>query len=195
MTGSLAQSLVNGLAAYGVDRVFAIPGVHNTELFRGLTEAGIAVVLPRHEQSAGFMADGFARASGRPGVCFVVTGPGLTNVLTAFGQAYSDSIPILAVSTVLSRRNVGKGRGESHDMLDQTGAVGSFGALSLTVEEPDEVPELLARTFTVFRAQRPRPVHLQLAFDALSGPSAPTAPIYRLPERPLPPEPALRAAA
>ena len=84
MTETLASHLVNGLARHGVDRVFAIPGVHNTELFRGLTESGIAVVLPRHEQSAGFMADGFARATGRPGVCFVVTGPGLTNVLTAF---------------------------------------------------------------------------------------------------------------
>ena len=84
MTETLASHLVNGLAGHGVDRVFAIPGVHNTELFRGLTESGIAVVLPRHEQSAGFMADGFARATGRPGVCFVVTGPGLTTVLTGF---------------------------------------------------------------------------------------------------------------
>ena len=75
MAESLARHFVNGLARHGVDRVFAIPGVHNTELFRGLTETGIAVVLPRHEQSAGFMADGFARATGRPGVCFVVTGP------------------------------------------------------------------------------------------------------------------------
>ena len=99
MTETLATHLVNGLAGHGADRVFAIPGVHNTELFRGLTESGIAVVLPRHEQSAGFMADGFARATGRPGVCFVVTGPGLTNVLTAFGEAWSDSVPVLVVST------------------------------------------------------------------------------------------------
>lgn len=195
MTGTLAQSLVAGLAGYGVDRVFAIPGVHNTELFRGLTEAGIAVVLPRHEQSAGFMADGFARASGRPGVCFVVTGPGLTNVLTAFGQAYSDSIPILAVSTVLSRRNVGKGRGESHEMLDQTAAARSFGALSLNIEESDEIPELLARVFTAFRAQRPRPVHLQLAFDSLAVPDDASPAIHEIPARPLPPDSALQAAA
>ena len=197
MTCTLARLVVQGLASYGVDRVFAIPGVHNTELFRELKDAGIDVVLPRHEQSAGFMADGFARASGRPGVCLVVSGPGLTNVMTALGEAYSDSVPVLAISTVLSRRDVGKGRGESHDMMDQAAAVRSLGARSFTIEEADEVGELLARAFTSFRAERPRPVHIQLAFDRLSErcetltrPSP-----YAIPPRPLPPEGALRTAA
>ena len=195
MTATLASHLVDGLAGHGVDRVFAIPGVHNTELFRGLTEAGIAVVLPRHEQSAGFMADGFARATGRPGVCFVVTGPGLTNVLTAFGEAWSDSVPVLVVSTDLSRRNVAKGRGESHEMMDQAGAARSFGALSLTIEDAGEVGELLARVFTTFRAQRPRPVHLQLAHDRLSIPVDAGAWTYPIPSRPVPPHDALLPAA
>ena len=195
MAESLARHFVNGLARHGVDRVFAIPGVHNTELFRGLTETGIAVVLPRHEQSAGFMADGFARATGRPGVCFVVTGPGLTNVLTAFGEAWSDSVPVLVVSTLLSRRDVAKGRGESHEMMDQAGAARSFGALSLTIEEAGEVGELLARAFTTFQAQRPRPVHLQLAYDSLATPGDAGACTYAIPSRPVPPYDALRPAA
>ena len=195
MTETLASHLVNGLARHGVDRVFAIPGVHNTELFRGLTEAGIAVVLPRHEQSAGFMADGFARATGRPGVCFVVTGPGLTNVLTAFGEAWSDSVPVLVVSTDLSRRNVAKGRGESHEMTDQAGAVRSFGAMSLTIEDADEVGELLARAFTTFRAERPRPVHLQLAHDRLAEPVDAGISTCAIPSRPVPPRDALQTAA
>ena len=194
MAETLATHLVNGLARHGVDRVFAIPGVHNTELFRGLTEAGIAAVLPRHEQSAGFMADGFARATGRPGVCFVVTGPGLTNVLTAFGEAWSDSVPVLVVSTDLARRNVSKGRGESHEMMDQTGAARSFGALSLTIEDAGEVDELLARAFTTFRAQRPRPVHLQLAHDRLATPVDAGASTYAIPSRPVPPHDALLPA-
>ena len=195
MTETLASHLVNGLARNGVDRVFAIPGVHNTELFRGLAEAGIAVVLPRHEQSAGFMADGFARATGRPGVCFVVTGPGLTNVLTAFGEAWSDSVPVLVVSTDLSRRNVAKGRGESHEMTDQAGAARSFGAMSLTIEDASEVGELLARAFTTFRAERPRPVHLQLAHDHLATPVDAGASTYAIPSRPVPPRDALESAA
>lgn len=195
VTGTLARHLATGLAGYGVDRVFAIPGVHNSELFRGLAEAGIRVVLPRHEQSAGFMADGFARASGQPGVCLVVSGPGLTNVLTALGEAHSDSVPILVISTVLSRRDVGKGRGESHDMLDQTGAVRSFGALSFTIEDAAEVGELLARSFTAFWAQRPRPVHLQLAFDRLATTSTALLSFPAIPSRPVPPDGALQSAA
>lgn len=194
MSSTVAQHLAMGLANYGVDRVFAIPGVHNTELFRGLAEASIDVVLPRHEQGAGFMADGYARASGQPGVCLLVSGPGLTNALTAFGEAWSDSVPILAISTVLSRRDVGKGRGESHDMMDQTGAVRSFGALSFTIEEADEAGELLARAFTAFQAQRPRPVHLQLAYDRLTEPSATSPPTYPIPARPGPPDRALQSA-
>ncbi len=195
VTGTLARHLATGLAGYGVDRVFAIPGVHNSELFRGLAEAGIRVVLPRHEQSAGFMADGFARASGQPGVCVVVSGPGLTNVLTALGEAHSDSVPILVISTVLSRRDVGKGRGKSHDMLDQAGAVRSFGALSFTIEDAAEVGELLARSFTMFWAQRPRPVHLQLAFDRLATPDPALLSFPAIPSRPVPPDGALQSAA
>ena len=195
MTGTLARRLVNGLAGYGVDRVFAIPGVHNTELFRGLMDAGIEVVLPRHEQSSGFMADGFARATGRPGACFVVTGPGLTNVLTAFGEAWSDSVPVLVVSTDLSRRDVAKGRGESHEMMDQAGAARSFGALSLAIEDAGEVGELLARAFTTFRAERPRPVHLQLAHDRLAEPVDAEASTCAIPSRPVPTRDALETAA
>ena len=70
------QALVRLLANYGVDTVFGIPGVHTLELYRGLPGSGIRHVLTRHEQGAGFMADGYARVSGKPGVCFVITGPG-----------------------------------------------------------------------------------------------------------------------
>jgi len=83
------------LRQYGVDTVFGIPGVHNIEMFRGAEELGINFILPRHEQGAAFMADGFARASGQPGVCFSISGPGVTNSLTALGQSYSDSVSIL----------------------------------------------------------------------------------------------------
>ncbi len=66
----------------GVDVIFGIPGVHNQEMYRGIEEAGITHVLARHEQGAGFMADGYARATGKPGVAYVITGPGLCNIMT-----------------------------------------------------------------------------------------------------------------
>jgi len=68
------------LKARGVEMIFGIPGVHNQELYRGIAEAGLTHILARHEQGAGFMADGYARATGKPGVAFVITGPGLCNM-------------------------------------------------------------------------------------------------------------------
>ena len=73
---------------YELDTVFGIPGVHNIELFRGIHHSGVRVVAPRHEQGAGFMADGWSIATGKPGVCALISGPGLTNVITPIAQAY-----------------------------------------------------------------------------------------------------------
>ena len=87
---TLGEALIDLLEAHGVDTVFGIPGVHTVELYRGLAGSKIRHVTPRHEQGAGFMADGYARASGKPGVAFVITGPGLTNTLTAMGQARAE---------------------------------------------------------------------------------------------------------
>ncbi|MEY8843184.1 thiamine pyrophosphate-binding protein, partial [Cribrihabitans sp. XS_ASV171] len=84
---TVGMTLVRRLQAHGVETVFGIPGVHTVELYRGLSGSGIRHVTARHEQGCGFMADGYARACGRPGVAFVITGPGLTNTLTAMGQA------------------------------------------------------------------------------------------------------------
>jgi hypothetical protein len=96
------EVLVKLLEGYGVGHVFGIPGVHTVELYRGLAGSSIRHITPRHEQGAGFMADGYARTRGKPGVCFIITGPGMTNITTAMGQAYADSIPMLVISSVQS---------------------------------------------------------------------------------------------
>src|SRR5579871_4743839 len=111
--------LVELLARYGVDTIFGIPGVHTAELYRGFADSPVRHITPRHEQGAGFMADGYARASGKPGVCFVITGPGLTNVLTAMGQAYADSVPMLVISGVNSAGRLYSGDGYLHALPDQ----------------------------------------------------------------------------
>ena len=98
---STGEALVGLLEAYGVDTIFGIPGVHNVEMYRALPRSRIRHVLVRHEQGAGFMADGYARATGKPGVCFTITGPGLTNILTPLGQAWSDSSNVLVISSAL----------------------------------------------------------------------------------------------
>ena len=79
------EALIRLLELYRIDTIFGIPGVHTVELYRGLGNSPIRHITPRHEQGAGFMADGYARASGRPAACFIITGPGLTNIATAHG--------------------------------------------------------------------------------------------------------------
>src|ERR1700751_383590 len=96
---SVGRYVVETLAANGIDTVFGIPGVHNIELYRGLDSDQLRHVLVRHEQNAGFAADGYARASGRPAAAFVISGPGVTDIHTALAQAYSDSVPLLVVAS------------------------------------------------------------------------------------------------
>jgi acetolactate synthase I/II/III large subunit len=168
--------LIELLTAYGVETVFGIPGVHTIELYRGLAASPIRHITPRHEQGAGFMADGYARAGGKPGVCFVITGPGLTNIATAMAQAYADSIPMLVISSVNASATLGGGTGQLHELPDQSALAAQVTAFSRTVRDASELPALLARAFAVFESARPLPVHLELPLDVL-GASAEGLPI------------------
>ena len=161
------EVLVKLLENYGVEQVFGIPGVHTVELYRGLARSSINHVTPRHEQGAGFMADGYARTSGKPGVCFIITGPGMTNITTAMGQAYADSIPMLVISSVQSRSQLGGGRGKLHELPNQAALVSGVAAFSHTLLSVAELPGVLARAFAVFQAGRPRPVHIEIPLDVL----------------------------
>ena len=191
-----AQSLVRLLEGYGVDTVFGIPGVHTVELYRGLHGSRLRHVSPRHEQGAGFMADGYARASGKPGVCFIITGPGMTNILTAMGQAYADSVPMLVISTVNRREHLRLGHGHLHELPDQRAMVAGVCAFSHTLQSPAELPELLARAFAVFKCARPRPVHIEIPLDVLDMPAADLNLMPRsLPGAPAPAGASIEAAA
>lgn len=110
---TVGRQVVQTLAANGMDTVFGIPDVHNIELYRELGAGPLKHVLVRHEQNAGFAADGYARATGRPAAAFVISGPGLTNILTAVAQAYSDSVPMLVVASTPARATLGKGLGRA----------------------------------------------------------------------------------
>ncbi|MEQ1941244.1 5-guanidino-2-oxopentanoate decarboxylase [Mesorhizobium sp. VNQ89] len=168
---TLGEALVRLLEAHGVDTVFGIPGVHTVELYRGLAGSKIRHVTPRHEQGAGFMADGYARASGRPGVAFVITGPGLTNAITAMGQARADSIPMLVISGVNAKATLGKGFGHLHELPDQIGLIGKVALESHHIAMPDELPAALADAFAIFASARPGPVHIEIPLDAMTLPA------------------------
>ena len=166
---TLGTKLIELLQAQGVEHVFGIPGVHTIELYRGLAESALQHHTPRHEQGAGFMADGYARVSGKPGVCFIITGPGMTNIATAMGQAYADSIPMLVISSVNPRDALGHMNGMLHEMPDQRAFTAKITRFSHTLGRVTDLPLVLDRAFAVFRSAKPGPVHIEIPTDLLGS--------------------------
>jgi 5-guanidino-2-oxopentanoate decarboxylase len=168
MSRSIGRYVVELLAANGIDTVFGIPGVHNLELYRGLAAADICHVLVRHEQGAGFAADGYARITGRAAAAFTISGPGLTNILTAAAQAYSDSTPMLVVATTPVRASLGKQWGVLHELPDQAAlAAGVFG-IARSAATAEDVRDHLRVCLGSLRTGRPRPAYLEIPLDVLS---------------------------
>jgi 5-guanidino-2-oxopentanoate decarboxylase len=163
----LGAQMSHALKARGVDVIFGIPGVHNIELYRGIEEAGITHILSRHEQGAGFMADGYARATGKPGVAYVITGPGLCNIMTPMGQAYSDSVPILVISSCLD--DIAAKQGQLHQMLDQRAAAACVCDWSHEARDAGAAYQLIDRAFLEFQTKRQRPKHIQVSIGTLGA--------------------------
>ncbi|MDA0297774.1 MAG: 5-guanidino-2-oxopentanoate decarboxylase [Actinobacteria bacterium] len=170
---------------YGVDVVFGIPGVHNIELYRGLHRSGVKTISPRHEQGAGFMADGWSIVTGKPGICVLISGPGLTNALTPIAQAYHDSRPMLVIASTTPTNALGKSFGPLHDLPDQAAVARSVCAFSETVTDPTLIPALIERAWNVFTSARPRPVHIAIPMDVLAQPCAPLMRVHTPAARPI----------
>ncbi|MGC3872228.1 5-guanidino-2-oxopentanoate decarboxylase [Halomonas sp. GXIMD04776] len=165
-----AQRLLDLLEAYGIDTVFGIPGVHTIELYRGFDTSPLHHITPRHEQGAGFMADGYARSTGKPAACFIITGPGMTNIATAMGQALADSIPMLVISGVNRRDTLGRGQGRLHELPNQQQTLAGVSVFSHTLLDANALDEVMARAFAVFQSARPGPVHIEIPLDVMPQP-------------------------
>ncbi len=189
------QAVMKLLAAYEVDTVFGMAGTMTVELYRGIPPAGIRHVQCRNEQGASLMADGYARATGKPGVCTIIAGPGVTNAATGIAQAYCDSQPMLVLSGACATRTHGKGWGAVHELNDQAAVTAGFTAFSAMVRYPEELPEWMGRAFGVFRSSRPRPVHLSLPRDVLPELVEATWQVRRAPSLPMPDLAAIDEAA
>ncbi len=163
------EAVVRSLERLGVEVVFGIPGVHTLEIYDALYDSPIRHVLARHEQGAGFMADGYARASGRPGVAIVITGPGVTNVATPIGEAYADSSPVLVVASNVAQPWQGQMLGHLHDLKDQLGVMRAVTKWARRARRVDEVPALIAEAFCQMAHGRPRPAYVEVPLDVLGG--------------------------
>lgn len=192
---SCGEATVRLLEQYGVTTVFGIPGAHTIELYRGLAGSTIRHVSTRHEQGAGFMAHGYARVTGTPGVCFVISGPGVTSVTTPMGQAYSESVPMLVISGAGCTSSIGMGYGTLHELGHQREATAQVAAFSHTLLCPEQLPEVIAAAYANFRCERPRPVHIEIPFDVAAQPVDFEPIVWRTPSRPAPQAGAIAEAA
>ncbi|MGH8290894.1 MAG: 5-guanidino-2-oxopentanoate decarboxylase [Steroidobacteraceae bacterium] len=188
-SSSVGRYVVELLAANGIDAVFGIPGVHTLELYRGLALTGMRHVLVRHEQNAGFAADGYARVTGRPAAAFVISGPGVTNVLTAVAQAYSDSVPLIVVASAPVRASLGKGWGVLHELPDQLTLGAGVAAVGRSAASAEDVRDHLRAIFASFQGVRPRPAYLQIPLDLLAEPTDLRAERFAFLQAPLEPAP------
>jgi acetolactate synthase-1/2/3 large subunit len=141
------------------------------------------------------MADGYARLSGRPGVCFTITGPGLTNIATAMGQAYGDSIPLLVISSQNKRGEAGSGRGFLHELPDQRAIASGVASASFSITRPEELPAALGAAFAIFASARPRPVYIEIPLDVLAADATGLPLPASVPPVPVPAAALLEAAA
>ena len=163
------QAIVDCLEAEGVDVAFGIPGEHTIALYDGLFHRpGIRHILPRHEQGAGFMAEGYAMASGKVGVCITTTGPGAFNALTPLAEAYGDSVPVLLIASEIGLEFIGQARGITHESKDQLGVLERASGWAAQAGSVGEIPEVMHEAFVRMRSGRPRPAVVQVPLDVMA---------------------------
>jgi acetolactate synthase-1/2/3 large subunit len=185
---TVAEVLIRRLHEHGVAHVFGYPGGQVTPLYDALAQQpGIRHLLARDEQAAGFMADGYARATGQPGVCLSVCGPGVLNAATPLATAFTDSTPVLLLSGQVATAGLGLRSGYYHEN-DQLSACATFTKWRVRVDSPATVIPALDRAITVLTEGRPGPVLLEVPVDVLRA-EHPGEPWPDLPDEPRPPAP------
>lgn len=165
------DALAAQLVREGVRHVFGVPGVQLDYAMDGLARVAdqITYVNTRHEQAAAYMADGYARTTGEPGVCMVVPGPGLLNALAGVATAYACSSRVLCIVGQIPSSAIGRGLGMLHEIPDQSTTLASLTKWSARATSPLEIPSLVRGAVAQLRSGRPRPVGLEIPPDILQA--------------------------
>ena len=169
MTGG--DAIAEALVANGVDTVFGLPGAQMYPLFDALQRRAdrIATVGARHEQACGYMAFGYARSTGRPGVFSVVPGPGVLNTTAALCTAWGCNAPVLCITGQVPSQFLGRGRGHLHELPDQLGTLRSLVKWAARIERAADAPAVVDEAFRQMLSGRPGPVAVEMAWDAMAG--------------------------
>ncbi|AER67510.1 thiamine pyrophosphate TPP-binding domain-containing protein [Thermovirga lienii DSM 17291] len=167
-----SEALVKTLESVGVTTIFGIPGIHNLDIYKALTKSPIRHITTRHEQGAGFMADGWARSTGNVGTALVISGPGLTNILTPMAQALHDSVPMVVISSQIPTSYIGLGAGFLHELKNSTIMAQSAAKESIRITDPRDIQQTVEKAYKTAASGRPGPVHLEIPMDVLTMHSA-----------------------
>lgn len=155
-----AEILVACLEREGVDTIFAYPGGASMPIHQALTKSTkIRTVLPRHEQGGAFAAEGYARATGRAGVCMATSGPGATNLLSGIADAYMDSVPLVAITGQVPQAMIGRGAFQETDVFGMTLPVVKHNYL---VWDIADIPRVIKEAFHIAQTGRPGPVLIDI---------------------------------
>lgn len=160
LTGS--DTLIQALIKENVNVVFGIPGGAIMPVYDAIYESGIKHILVRHEQSAAHMADGFARAGKAPGVCMATSGPGATNLVTGIGTAFADSSPVIAITGQVPQEMIGK---DAFQETDTIGILTPVTKYAFQPTKPNEIPEMVKKSFYIASTGRPGPVLIDIPKD------------------------------
>jgi acetolactate synthase-1/2/3 large subunit len=162
------EAIVGGLVAHGVDTVFGLPGAQIYGLFDAFQQAQLRVIGARHEQACGYMAFGYARSSGRPGVFSVVPGPGVLNAGAALLTAFGGNEPVLCLTGQVPTTFLDQGRGHLHEMPDQLATLRNFVKWAERIEYPGSAPTLVSRAFQEMLSGRRGPAALEMPWDVFT---------------------------
>jgi thiamine pyrophosphate-dependent acetolactate synthase large subunit-like protein len=176
---TVARQIISRLAELGVSHIFGYPGGQITPLYDAIyNQSAIRHVLARDEQAAGFMADGYARATGRPGVCLTVCGPGVLNAATPLATAFTDSVPMLLLTGQIPSRGAGPRSGFYHEN-QQAEACATFTKGRFRITSSDQVLGMVDQAFALASHGRPGPSFLEIPLDVLKGEmSSPTTTLF-----------------
>ncbi len=165
------QALARQLVLEGVTEVFGVPGVQLDWAVDGLRQLGnqIHYIVPRHEQTTAYMADGYARTTGRIGTCMVVPGPGLLNAMAGLATAYACNSRVLAIVGNIYSAAIGKGFGLLHEVRNQSEILGSVTKWHAQARSPKDIPGLVREAVSQLRSGRPQPVGVEIAHDLLAA--------------------------
>ena len=166
MKESGAEILIKSLMAEGVDTIFGYPGGQVLPIYDALYDADIRHILTRHEQGAAHAADGYARASGRPGVCLATSGPGATNLVTGIANAYMDSVPMVALTGQVPMPMLGR---DSFQEADITGITLPITKHNYIVKNIDDLATTVKEAFHIATTGRPGPVLIDIPRDVSGG--------------------------